>query len=103
MGVCGLDVAIRGERDSGSGSEEELSRGSNGFRSRIDGRGLGSRGCLLIEVVEDGLVPDDERTLLVRLDISPFMGALPVLTVSFNLRVLVEPGVVVWLRVIFCA
>lgn len=95
-GVCGLDVVIRGDRDSGKGREEELKRGSNGFKSRRDGRGLGSKGCLLVGVAEgDRLVPDDEQTLLARLDISPFIGALPVLVVSFNLLVLVEPGVVV--------
>jgi len=48
-------------------------------------------------------VRDEDRALLGRLLISPFVGALAILDDSFALLVLVDPGVVVWLRVIFCA
>jgi hypothetical protein len=66
---------------------------------------LGSIGCLLEELDDVGLVREEALLLLGHFceTISPFAGLLAIRDESLALLVRVEPGVVVWLRVILCA
>ena len=102
-GVAGRVLVILGERASGRGKEEELSRGSAAPRSRRGGRGLPSKGCLLPvpPVPEDcGLVRDTAREDFGRsAGPTALPGALAILPGSLVLLVL---GVVVLLLTTFC-
>ncbi len=93
MGVAGLVVGVF---RSGSGREDELSRGSAARRSRRDGRGRASA-CLL-EFGEVGdLASDAARGVIIRLsdDILPFTISLLILGPSLNLFERVVVGVMV--------
>lgn len=107
-GVAGLVAVILGEQASGKGREDELSRGSAGSRSRREGRGRDSNGCL--RVVPP--VPPEDCDLVMetaRADFGresagtgPFAGALVILPASLTFLVRVDPGVVVLLLATFC-
>lgn len=106
-GVAGLVAVILGERASGKGREDELSRGSPGSRSRRGGRGRDSNGCLRVvpPAPEDcDLVMETARVGFGRASAGtgPFAGALVILPASLTFLVRVDPGVVVLLRATFC-
>lgn len=104
--VAGVAGLVAGDLDSGRGRDEELSLGSDALNSRCAGRRFGCIGSFRTESVPEdcGLVREAVRADFGRdsVGVLPFVGTLDILPTSFALLVLVDPGVVVWLRTIFC-